>query len=225
MTRFVDVYMPAEIPGYPCVSSPRFSTTITTTDSGAEQANRNWQNPLWKYTLPEATRDWDVIEELRRHWLVMGGPAHTWPFRDPLDFASVDLPYVPILTNDILPLISMTDQIIGTGDGAKTQFQLTKTYSRAGATDYARSIDLPIVSTVLVSVAGADVSMSNPWTVSRPGGIIEFTTPPTPGQSIRAGFLFDVEVRFEADDSFDQILRATQAGGFANIVLTGVRSC
>lgn len=222
MTRFVDVYMPAQVPGYPCNSEPRFSTTIVTVDSGAEQVNRNWQHPLWRYMLPEAVRDWTVVEALKKHWLVMGGPAQTWPFRDPLDFASIDLPIVPMQST---PAISMLDQVIGTGDGAKTAFQLTKTYSRYGATDYARTITLPVVDSVKVSVNGADVSGSNPWTVSRPGGVVTFTTPPSPGQVVRAGFLFDVEVRFEADDSFASMIRAYNAGGFADLVLLGVRSC
>jgi len=222
MTRFVDVYMPAEVPGYPCNSEPRFSTTIVTVDSGAEQANRNWQHPLWRYNLPEAVRHWQVVEALKKHWLVMGGPAQTWPFRDPFDFASVDLLMVPMQST---PAIGMLDQVIGTGDGAKTQFSLVKAYDRYGATSYSRPITLPVVSSVRVSVNGADVSGSNPWTVSRPGGVVTFTTAPAPGQVVRAGFLFDVEVRFEADDSFAAMVRAFNAAGFADLALIGVRSC
>jgi uncharacterized protein (TIGR02217 family) len=222
MTRFVDVAMPAQVPGYPCNSEPRFSTTIVTVDSGAEQVNRNWLHPLWRYTLPEAVRDWTVVEALKKHWLVMGGPERTWPFRDPLDFASVDLPMVPMQT---APAVSMTDQLIGTGDGAKTAFPLIKNYALYGASDYARPITLPVAGSVRVSVNGADVSVSNPWTVSRPGGVVTFTTPPGPGAAVRAGYLFDVEVRFESDESFAAVVRAYNAGGFADLTLLGVRSC
>ena len=219
MSRFRDVYAPPEMPGYPCISSPRTSTTIVSSSSGAEHANQNWEHPLWRYTLPEAVRDHAVFEAVKDHWLAMRGPAYTWPFRDPLDFASVAL-----AKPNTVPTLSMTDQVIRPGDGPAIPFQLQKTYVR-GVYNYARKIELPVVSTVLVSVNGVDVSGSNPWTVSRPGGVVTFTTPPTPGQVVRAGFLFDVEVRFESDDTFDGIVRTYGVGGFADINLAGVRAC
>lgn len=221
--RFLDIYLPDEVPGYPCNAEPRFSTTVTIADSGAEQANRNWRDPLWRFTLPEVVRYWDTVEALKTHWLVTGGPAQTFPFRDPTDFASIDLYTVPII-DDASVDISMTDQLIGTGDGVSTSFPLAKIY-QSGASTYSRPINLPIIDTVLVSVAGADVSGSNPWTVSRPGGVVNFTTAPAPGALIKAGFLFDVEVRFEADDSFAAIVKDFNAGGFASLSLLGVRSC
>jgi uncharacterized protein (TIGR02217 family) len=220
--RFIDAYLPAEVPGYPCDSAPRFSTTINIADSGAEQANRNWLHPLWRYTLPEAVREWETVELIKSHWLVMGGPAQTWPFRDPMDFASCDLEMVPQIT---MPPISALDQIIGIGNGAANSFQLTKTYQSGVAPPYDRPIDLPIVSSVLIAVNGIDVSMSNPWTVSRPGGVVTFSTAPAGSAVITAGFLFDVEVRFEADDSYASIVHNYNAGGFADLTLLGVRSC
>ena len=75
MTRFRDVYAPSEMPGYPCISSPRTSTTITQSSSGAEHANQNWEHPLWRYTLPEAVRTHAAFEAVKAHWLVMAGPA------------------------------------------------------------------------------------------------------------------------------------------------------
>lgn len=207
------------MPGYPCDSTPRFSTTITSVDSGAEQVNRNWQHPLYRFTLPEAARTWDIVEAVKDHFMVMGGPAHTWPFRDPLDFASraLDKP-------NKVPTVTLTDQVIGTGDGATTSFQISKTYER-GAYSYARKIELPVLSTVLIAVNGLDVSGSNPWTVTRPGGVVSFTSAPSPGASITAGFLFDNIVRFESDDSLATILHNFCVGGFADITLLGVRSC
>jgi uncharacterized protein (TIGR02217 family) len=152
----------------------------------------------------------------------MAGPAHTWPFRDPLDFASLALPDA-----NVAPTVTMTDQVLGTGDGAITSFQLQKTYTR-GSQTYTRLIHLPIVNTVLVSIGGADPAGFSPpinWTVSRPGGVVEFESPPGPGAIIRAGFLFDVEVRFEGDDAFDGIVRSYQISGFADVNLVEVRPC
>lgn len=216
MSRFIDEYAPKEMPGFPCISSPRWSTGIVQVDSGAEQVNQRWEHPLYRFTLPEAVRDHEVFEAVKDHWLTMRGPAYTWPFRDPLDFASV-----PLELPNHEPTVSATDQQIGIGDGAVTQFQLTKTYAR-GSQSYTRRIHLPIVDSLLVSVAGTP---TEDFTVTRPGGVVELSTPPSPGQIVRWGGLFDVEVRFESDDSFDGIVRTFGVGGFADIPLVEVRSC
>lgn len=205
------------MPGFPCISSPRWSTGITQVDSGAEQANQRWAHPLHRFTLPEAVREHHVFEAVRDHWMAMRGPAYTWPFRDPLDFASKPLP-----APNVAPVITMLDQDIGLGDGQTKQFQLVKTYKR-GNQVYNRLIHLPIVSSVLVSIDGEETGIS--WTVSRPGGVIEFAAAPANGAEIRAGFLFDVEVRFESDDAFDGIVRTYQVAGFSDVTLVEVRPC
>ena len=225
MPRFVDEYIPNQIRSWPCTASPRFSTHINVTDSGAEQANRRWLHPLYTYSLPEAVREHKDFEIVRDHWLTMGGPAQTWPWRDPLDFASV-----PLDAPNHVPALTMADQLLGAGDGARTQFQLVKTY-QSGAASYVRPILLPVTASVLVSVNGqlpADLVVPNvplTWTVSRPGGVVTFSGPPRPGIVVRAGFLFDVEVRFEADDSFDGIAKDYGVSGIANLKFLGVRSC
>jgi uncharacterized protein (TIGR02217 family) len=122
---FVDEYMPSNVPGTPCVSSPRFKTSIQVNAGGREQRNQEWEHPLHRFVLPEAVaRQWDVVQSLMTHWRIMRGPFHSWPWRDPLDFASCDL----VRPNQI-PTVAMTDQVIGTGTGFTTDFQLTKTYT------------------------------------------------------------------------------------------------
>jgi len=220
--RFIDAYLPDTVPGWPCVSSPRFSTGLVVVDSGDEQADRRWQHPLYSFTLPDAVRDQNIYEAVRDHWLVMGGPFRTWPFKDPLDFASV-----PLAESNVTPTISATDQILGTGDGFIIDFQLIKTYT-VGANTYDRIIYLPRAGTTIVTVNGVDPTTFSPsmtWSVSRPGGLISFAYPPIASHVVRAGFLFDNEVRFESDDAFDGIAHEVGLGGFANIPLTGVRRC
>ena len=220
MTRFVDEYLDNQVPGYPCVSSPRWSTEIVQVDSGRESVNQRWAHPLMKFTLPEAVRDMSIFNAVRDHWLVMRGPVYTWPWRDPLDFASVSL----AIPNEV-PVITGTDQVIGTGDGVTTSFQLTKTYA-VGTQTYSRKITLPILDTVIVTIDNVVIDESE-YTVSRPGGVITFDSTSTPavGEVVRAGFLFDVEVRFEDDLSFDGIVQAFGLGGFADITLIETRSC
>lgn len=234
MSRFVDVYLDRCVPGYPCISSPRWSTAIAQVDSGAERANQRWQHPLYRFTLPEAVREHRVYEALRDHWLVMRGPLHTFPFRDPLDFASA-----PLVHPNQVPTITGMDQQIGIGDGARLEFQLQKTYAR-GAQAYTRPIYHPLVATVVLTVNGLAPSAyrrpgtggpSEPpaefltFTVDRLTGIVTTSFPPSPGHIVRAGFLYDVEVRFETDESFDGVLRDYNASGFADLQLIEVRPC
>lgn len=223
MSRFVDLYLPDAVPGYPVLASPRWSTEIVSVDSGDEQVNQRWAHPLYRYTLPEAVRTMDVFNAVRDHWLIVAGPARAFPFRDPLDFASV-----PLVTPARTPTTSPTDQVLGLGDGFTRSFQLRKTYTRGGFS-YARTIRLPVVSSIRVwrdrhfdSVSGQWVEageMSGGFSVERTSGIVTFETPPAAGATLKWGGLFDVAVRFESDDAFDGILRTFGLGGFADLTL------
>ena len=217
MTRFKDEYLPDCVNSYNATSSPEFSTDIVAVDSGAEAASQRWAQALNRYNIPQAVRDMVTFQAVRDHWLVMRGPFHSFPFRDPLDFASVDLAAV-----GVAPTVSATDQVIGTGNGTTTNFQLTKTYSR-GAEDYVRNIYKPVTSSVLVSLNGTP--QGSGWTVSRTTGVITFDVAPGNGVIVRAGYLYDVEVRFESDQSFDAIARAYQAAGYSDIQLAELRPC
>jgi uncharacterized protein (TIGR02217 family) len=216
MSRFVDVYLSSKIPGYPCYSSPRWSTELVQVDSGAEQVNQRWAHPLNTYVLPEAVRDMDIFNSIRDHWLVMRGPLHTFPWRDPLDFASV-----PLEAPNLVPMVTGSDQTIGIGDGLETEFQIYKKY-QSGTKDYSRKILLPVLSSLIVKVNGSVVTT---YTCSRPGGVITFASPPANGHVITCGYLFDVEVRFENDNSFDGVVQSFGLGGFSDITLIETRSC
>ena len=220
MARFSDVYVSDKIRGWPCISVPRFSTAITQADSGAEQANRRWQHPLYTYRLPEAIRNHADFEAIRDHWLAMGGPAKTWPWKDPLDFASRALS-LPNKSG----AVAATDQVIGVGDDVTSSFQLTKRYA-SGPVTYDRQILLPVVTSVLIAINGNPPgALGLTWIVTRPGGVVTFSAPVPIGAVITAGFFFDVEVRFERDDSFEGIAKAYAASGFSDLDLISVRSC
>lgn len=217
---FLDVYMPEGVPGYPCVSAPRTNTSIQASAGGNERRNQNWQHPLHTFIMPEGVREWSVVQSLSKMWKITAGPYRSFAWTDPLDFASDDLP-VPNPDYEIVP--TMTDQPLGTGDGFTDSFQLIKRYTYGGET-YDRTIHLPVLDTVVIANNGVLVPSSD-YTVTRPGGIVQFDTPPMNGRALTAGFLFDCEVRFESDDAFEGILRTWQAGGFADITLVEVRPC
>lgn len=227
MTGFRDVYLPDRLKGFPWTSSPRFNTTITAVANGDEHRNQNWINPLHRFRAPEGVRCHEDIEELRDHWLIMAGPLYTFPIRDPLDFASRAL-----VKPNLEPVIFSTDQVLGIGDGVETVFQLQKKYDRGGY-DYTRPIYFPVVESVLLAGNALPLSTAaptlpgGPYTadVVRVGGEVIFDHPPAVGVILTAGFYFDVEVRFEADDAMDAIVQAFQTSGFADLSFWEVRFC
>lgn len=224
--RFRDVTISSKVRRYPCISTPRFNTTITGVSSGAEKANQNWANPLHRFRVPEAVTCMEALEAILSQWFVMGGPFHTWPWRDPLDFASASLE----IPNEA-PTVSRTDQPIGIGDGVRTQWQLVKTYT-AGPYAYTRDIVLPVDGSVLVGIDGdapgdVDPVDGGPYaaSVEREGGTITITPAPDAGLVITAGYLFDCCVRFESDDSYEGIVRAYGLTGSADLTLVETRFC
>lgn len=222
MSRFQDIYLNDRIVGYPTEVAPNFSTQIVMVDSGSEQANARWSEPLRDINIPQGVRDQTTFNDLLDHWLVSRGPLKTWPFRDPTDFASCPL---EVINQE--PTLSRADQEIGTGDGVTTDFQLVKQYTRGGYT-HDRTIHFPVVASVLVGIDGvdpADLSPALAWSVSRLGGVVHFNTPPPNGAVITAGFLFDLQVRFQDDNTFRGIMRTYSVNGFADIPLQEVRYC
>lgn len=225
MARFLDLYLADTIVGYPVDVAPLFSTQLTLVDSGAEQVNQRWRHPLRDISIPQGVRDQDTANALLDHWLLMAGPARTFPWRDPTDFASIALQKVNHVPTS--PAIALDDCPLGTGDGVTTEFQLVKRYTRGG-NNYDRDIHFPIVSTVLIGVDGVAPGAFSPplsATVSRPGGVVTFNSAPPLGAVLTAGFLFDLQVRFESDDTYRGIMRTFGVSGFADVPLKEVRYC
>jgi uncharacterized protein (TIGR02217 family) len=132
------------------------------------------------------------------------GAARGFRFRDPLDCQSGELGASP----------TPADQLIGTGDGAETRFRLVKSYG-----DLARPITRPVAGSVLISVDG--VTLATGWSLGD-GGWIEFDAAPAAGALVRAGYLFDVPVRFAEDQL--RVGRATfRAGEAVSVPLVEIR--
>lgn len=107
--------------------------------------------------------------------------------------------------------------MLGTGDGETSDFQLIKSYG-TGPEPQVRPITRPRASTISISIGGAAASG---WALL-PGGIISFADAPPSGAEIRAGFLFDVPVRF-AEDRLDISAASFAAGEAPSVPLIEVR--
>lgn len=218
MSGFVDNYPPERFKSFGFQAVPEFSTNLTSVSSGARRAQAQWYDPLHKYTAPGAVDCLDVMLEIKEMWMALLGPAYTFPFRDPSDFASR-----PVQRANTAPVISEGDQFIGTGDGVTVEFQLSKAYTFGSRTVY-RPIYLPVTSTVIVALDGTPVAGTN-FSVSRYGGRVTFNSAPLAAQIVTAGFLFDVEVAFEDDNSYQQIVKAFGAQGAADLSFKQQRPC
>ncbi|MCB2065818.1 MAG: DUF2460 domain-containing protein [Erythrobacter sp.] len=194
---FDDVLYPLAL-GKDASVSPEFSTAISLTASGFERRNSQWSDARLSYDVGPGIRGHAELGVLLEFFRARRGPARGFRLADPFDYSSNGLTGTP----------TASDQLIGTGDGLAATFPLAKSYG-PGPDPQVRLITRPRGDTVLVSVNGVPTT---DWTLGT-GGRVVLTQAPPPGAEVRAGFLFDVPVRF-AQDRLD-ISGATFAAGEA----------
>ncbi len=95
-----------------------------------------------------------------------------------------------------------TDEVFGTGDGAETEFQLTKTYDPSqillntpGSVLYVRNITL-LATTPVIKVDGVTKTVVTDYNISS-SGLVTFTSPPANAKDCTWTGEFDVPVRFD----------------------------
>lgn len=189
---------------------PEFATDVIEVASGAERRQRNWSEALYRYDVAPAVKKQGDLETLTSFFLNRGGRARGFRFKDFMDYSSNGATGTP----------AATDQTIGTGDGSEQIFQLVKNYGD-GLASYARTIKKPVLGSVLVSID--DVEQAGGFTVDHTTGQITFDTAPGAGAVIKAGYLFDVPVRFDTD-SLDNRLSAYIAFETTEVPLLELRN-
>ena len=183
MQPFDDLAYPLAL-GRDAMITPEFSTSVSVTASGFERRNSLWSNARLRFDVGPGIRSEAELGELIAFFRARRGAARGFRLRDPSDFSSNGMTGAP----------TPADQVLGTGDGTGASFPLVKRYG-AGEAAQLRRITRPVAASVTVSVDGAPASG---WALD-PGGIVTFTAPPPEGAEVRAGFLFDVPVRFAED--------------------------
>lgn len=173
---FVEIQFPPEI-SYGSSGGPEYATDIVASQSGYEQRNIHWEQARARYNVAHGVKTKAQLDVLVAFFRARKGRAIGFRFKDWTDFEAAAEP-------------------IGTGNGAQTQFQLTKRYTSGGATEY-RPISKPVVGTVQLYVNG--VLQTSGVSVNTATGIVTFTAPPAAATSITASFQFDVPVRFDTD--------------------------
>lgn len=184
MLPFDDVPYPLAL-GRDATVIPEFSTSVAVTASGFERRNSLWSNARLRFDVGPGIRSEAELGLLIAFFRARRGAARGFRLRDPSDFSSNGMTGTP----------AMTDQLLGTGNGLTASFPLLKRYGE-GAAEQLRRITRPVTGSVLVSVDG--LAVTSGWTLDA-GGIVRFTAPPAAGMVVRAGFQFDVPVRFAED--------------------------
>lgn len=206
MQAFDDVLFPLAL-GREAVVEPGFSTAIVTTASGAEHRNSDWADARMRYDAGPGVRSEEDLAELIAFFRARRGAARAFRFRDPFDHSSNGMTGTP----------APDDQYLGTGDGGTTRFALAKRYG-GEAEQQVRLIERPVAGSVRVALDG--VEQASGWSLEE--GEIVFDIAPDAQTEIRAGFLFDVAVRF-AEDRLE-VSRATfRAGDAPRVPLIEVR--
>lgn len=176
MLGFHEVQFPPKI-AYGATGGPEFNTTIAKMQGGAEQRNINWPKPLGSWDISTGLKNKADLDILKAFFLNRFGKAYGFRFKDWTDYQGVG-------------------QSLGSGNGTKTQFQLTKTYS-SGGYSYVHDIKKPVSGTVAIYLNS--VLQSSGYTLNLTTGIVTFSVAPANGVAVSADYEFDVPVRFDTD--------------------------
>lgn len=156
------------LPGlaFPVTKTPMWKTTTQEAQSGKEVRIGKWSFPRWKYSLPfEFLRDradpkdelWELLGFFNQH----RGSHESWLFEDPDDK-------------------SVTAQSFGTGNGARTVFQLLRT--KGGFTEPVRGNPTSGDGVPAIYKNGVLQTISTHYTIAN--GIVTFTSAPANGVAL-----------------------------------------
>ena len=167
---------------------PQWRTDVVTLASGAEMRNARWAGSRRRYDAGSGVRSLADLQEVAGFFERMRGRLIGFRFRDPFDNLSA------ATGNTVGPL----DCRLGTGDGARVEFPLAKSYG-AGEGAALRRIEKPVAGSVRVAVGGSELAEGTGFTCDPATGLVTLSEAPAPGVTVTAGFRFDVPVRFDTD--------------------------
>ena len=185
MSGFHDVRLPLAF-SLGTTGGPTWRTEIVQLASGREFRNSQWSMSRRRWDIGGAVKSAEDLAELTAFFEARRGRLYGFRLRDVSDYVSAQSGMS----------VQATDQLLGLGDGALTEFQLVKR-SISGGVEQVRKITRPVAASVRVGVN--DVEQLSGWSVDGTTGLLNFINPPPQHAQITAGFEFDIPVRFDAD--------------------------
>lgn len=172
---------------------PGHNTLFLEAKGGGLTRYARWAGARRQFDAKTTVTTPEDAAEILRFYIAREGGTHGFRFKDWNDYTSTSYGF---LTNDpLFAPVTALDQLIGTGDGTTTQFQLVKRYTD-GAQTRVRPIYKPVDGTVKVAVAGTEIVEGTDFTVDTTTGTITLAVAPTLGQQVTAGFEFDCAASF-----------------------------
>lgn len=207
---FHDVRFPASL-SFGALGGPERRTDIVTLANGFEERNTPWAHARRRYDAGMGLRSLDDVEALIAFFEARQGQLIGFRWKDWSDYQSCRPSCV----------VDGSDQLIAMGDGNSASFPLVKSY-RSGATTYVRPITKPVAGSVRAEVGGIPMQLNVDYTVDCETGLLNFTHPPDVSAEVRAGFEFDVPVRFDTHSIMTSV-SSFQAGEVPNVPVVEVR--
>ena len=161
---------------YGATVGPKYKTTVFEATSGAEQRNSLWVNGRIAMNVGTGITTDVELSKVISHFRNMKGRAYAFRIRDWSDY-------------------TLTNEIIGTGDGSTTAFQITKKYID-GSSTYTRTINLIVPGTISVTVGG---TANTDFNLDVDTGVITFTSAPAASADIAVTCEFDIKARYDTD--------------------------
>ena len=192
---------------------PERRTDVVVLGSGYEERNSRWADSRRSYNAGYGVKSVDDLHAVVAFFEERRGRLYGFRWRDHADWKSC----APQATPNAL------DCVLGTGDGTAAVFQLKKVYGGAHA-PWTRNVKKPVSGTVKAAVAGIVKTPGTDFTVDPSTGIVTFLSGsiPAAGQSVTAGFEFDVPVRFDTD-KLEINMHGFAHGAIPNIPVIEVR--
>lgn len=189
---------------------PGRQTDIVSLSNGREARNRRWRFSRRRYDVGSALRSVADLYAVLEFFEARGGQLHGFRFRDPVDFSSARPGEA----------VTALDQFLGMGDGETAAFPLVKAYGDGAAVER-RPVLKPVAGSLRIAVDG--VEREDGFVLDAATGIVTFAAGHVPddGAEIRAGFEYDVPVRFDTN-RIEINLDAFRAGRIPSIPLIEV---
>lgn len=208
--NFHDVRFPAPLSAGSS-GGPERRTEIVTLSNGFEERNSPWRNSRRRYDAGLGVRSLDDLSQVIAFFEARQGQLYAFRWKDWTDYKSCKPSARP----------TALDQVIGTGDGTQSEFQLVKSY-RSGGISYARPITKPVALTVVAAVDGVALTEGGDYSIGYATGRVVFAVPPMVGAEVTAGYEFDVPVRFDTD-RLAASLASLSAGEIPSVPVVEVR--
>ena len=186
---------------------PERRTRIVTLTSGHEERNTPWAHSRRRFEAGYGVKTLDELDAVIAFFEARRGRLHGFRWKDAADHKSCAPSEEP----------TPTDQPLGTADGTRTTFHLSKTYTSGGHA-YTRKITKPAAGTVTIALDGTPAVAA----IDTTNGAVTFAAPPPDGSAVTAGFEFDTPVRFDTD-RLDINLTGFEAGEIPAIPVIEIR--